>query len=106
MQRPLDRKQIRIPNRLSNKDAAYMKQMAKDHFDSIMTVIRSLPLPMLLVFRNINTVRSIVKTHGDCIDRYSLMAHVAVQGAYNISHKNITMSIRGLIERMQFDFVL
>ncbi|CAL1268066.1 unnamed protein product [Larinioides sclopetarius] len=106
MQRPLDRKQVHIPNRLSNKDAAYMKQMAKDHFDNIMTVIRSLPLPMLLVFRNINTVRSVIKTHGDCIDRYSLMARVAVQGAYNISHKNITMSIRCLIEKMQFDFVL
>ncbi|GIX96623.1 uncharacterized aarF domain-containing protein kinase 5 [Caerostris extrusa] len=106
MQRPLDRKQMRIPNRLTDKDAAYMKQMAKNHFDNIMTVIRSLPLPMLLVFRNINTVRSVLKGHGDCVDRYSLMARVAIQGAYNISQKSIITSLIGLVEKMKFDFVL
>ncbi|GFS90385.1 uncharacterized aarF domain-containing protein kinase 5 [Nephila pilipes] len=106
MQRPLDRKHIRIPNRLSNKDAAYMKEMAKEHFDGIMTVIRSLPLPMLLVFRNINTVRSIIKNHGDYVDRYSIMARVAIQGAYNTSHRSLCDSIKGLLERMKFDFIL
>ena len=42
---------MHIPNRLSAEDAKYMKAMAKDHFDRIMEVIKSLPLPMLLVFR-------------------------------------------------------
>ncbi|XP_035230873.1 uncharacterized aarF domain-containing protein kinase 5-like isoform X2 [Stegodyphus dumicola] len=51
MQRPLNRNQLHIPNRLTDEEAKYMKKMAQEHFDSIMVVIRSLPLPMLLVFR-------------------------------------------------------
>lgn len=51
MQRPLYRHQMRIPNKLTDEDAKYMKEMAKERFDRVMEVLRSLPLPMLFVFR-------------------------------------------------------
>ncbi|KAG8191476.1 hypothetical protein JTE90_020725 [Oedothorax gibbosus] len=106
MQRPLNRRQMRIPNRLTDADAAYMKKMANEHFDNIMTVIRSLPLPMLLVFRNINTVRSIIKGHGDYVDRYSLMARVATRGAYNVSHYSMKGTFSGLFDMVKLDLKL
>ncbi|XP_054714383.1 uncharacterized aarF domain-containing protein kinase 5-like isoform X2 [Uloborus diversus] len=106
MQRPLHRKQMHIPNRLSDADAAYMKEMAKNHFDRIMIVIRSLPLPMLLVFRNINTVRSLIKAHGDLVDRYSIMASIASRGAYDTVNKNFLHSFVGWMDMMRLEMKL
>ncbi|KAF3833542.1 hypothetical protein F7725_024746 [Dissostichus mawsoni] len=48
-----------LSNILSGEETAYMRQMALQRFDSIMAVLKAMPRPMLLVFRNINTVRSI-----------------------------------------------
>ncbi|XP_015907557.1 uncharacterized aarF domain-containing protein kinase 5 isoform X3 [Parasteatoda tepidariorum] len=103
MQRPLNRKGMRLPNCLTAEDTAYMKKMAKDHFDSIMTVVQSLPLPMLLVFRNINTVRSIVKNHGDHVDRYTLMAKIAIRGAYNKYNPTLINAVRNRIDLLSFN---
>ncbi|KAM7283378.1 putative aarF domain-containing protein kinase 5 [Ixodes scapularis] len=79
MQRPLRRPTLRIRNRLSSEDVAYMRTMVQGHFDEVMDCIRSLPRPMLLVFRNINTVRSITKNHGHPVDRFTLMARIATR---------------------------
>ncbi|XP_064466978.1 uncharacterized aarF domain-containing protein kinase 5-like isoform X1 [Ornithodoros turicata] len=79
MQRPLQRRTLRIRNRLSSEEIAYMSTMVRQHFDDVMECIRSLPRPMLLVFRNINTVRSITKNHGHPIDRFTLMARIATR---------------------------
>ncbi|EEC14055.1 conserved hypothetical protein [Ixodes scapularis] len=53
MQRPLRRPTLRIRNRLSSEDVAYMRTMVQGHFDEVMDCIRSLPRPMLLVFRQV-----------------------------------------------------
>ncbi|KAH8019097.1 hypothetical protein HPB51_016735 [Rhipicephalus microplus] len=51
MQRPLKRQTLHLRNQLSSEDVAYMRTMVQDHFDEVMDCIRSLPRPMLLVFR-------------------------------------------------------
>ena len=51
-----------------------MRDMAAQRFGEVMAVLRALPRPMLLVFRNINTVRSINAALGAPVDRYSIMA--------------------------------
>ena len=51
-----------------------MQDMAREHFEDIMGVLKALPRPMLLVLRNINTVRAINTTLGAPVDRYFLMA--------------------------------
>lgn len=106
MQRPLDRKQMQMPNKLSEEDLKYMKKMAKDHFDQIMEVIRSLPLPMLFIFRNINTVRSVTRIHGDKIDRYYLMAAIATRGAYNTLQRSIIYNWIGWFAKLRLDLKL
>lgn len=37
------------------------------------------------VFRNLNTVRSIARIHGNLVDRHSIMAHCAVQHIFSKS---------------------
>lgn len=74
MQRPVRLGQLWRSHRLSRKEAAYMQAMAREHFAGIMTVLKALPRPLLLVLRNINTVRAINTSLGAPVDRYFLMA--------------------------------
>ncbi|CAG05996.1 unnamed protein product, partial [Tetraodon nigroviridis] len=74
LQRPINMRELGLSNILSREETAYMREMASQRFDSIMQVLKSMPRPMLLVFRNINTVRSINITLGAPVDRYFLMA--------------------------------
>ncbi|XP_025050568.1 uncharacterized aarF domain-containing protein kinase 5, partial [Alligator sinensis] len=79
LQRPLHPGQLALSNLLTREETAYMQAMAQHHFDRIMGVLKALPRPMLLVFRNINTVRSINVALGAPADRYFLMAKSAVR---------------------------
>ncbi|XP_029369355.1 putative aarF domain-containing protein kinase 5 isoform X3 [Echeneis naucrates] len=74
LQRPINMRELGLSNILSREETTYMRDMAVHHFDSIMQVLKSMPRPMLLVFRNINTVRSINITLGAPVDRYFVMA--------------------------------
>ncbi|EHH28844.1 Putative aarF domain-containing protein kinase 5, partial [Macaca mulatta] len=79
MQRPVRLGQLWGSHLLSREEAAYMVDMAREHFEAIMAVLRGMPRPMLLVLRNINTVRAINVALGAPVDRYFLMAR-AVRG--------------------------
>lgn len=79
LQRPINMRELGLANVLSREETAYMREMASQRFDSIMQVLKSMPRPMLLVFRNINTVRSINITLGAPVDRYFIMAKRSVQ---------------------------
>nr|XP_033790753.1 uncharacterized aarF domain-containing protein kinase 5 isoform X3 [Geotrypetes seraphini] len=74
MQRPIRMGTLQLSNILTREETTYMQDMAKDHFNQIMQVLKDLPRPMLLIFRNINTVRSINIALGAPVDRYFLMA--------------------------------
>ncbi|XP_036421765.1 uncharacterized aarF domain-containing protein kinase 5 [Colossoma macropomum] len=80
LQRPISMRELTLGNILSREETSYMRDMAVHHFDSVMQVLKSLPRPMLLVFRNINTVRCINITLGAPVDRYFVMAKCAVRG--------------------------
>ncbi|XP_022071858.1 uncharacterized aarF domain-containing protein kinase 5 [Acanthochromis polyacanthus] len=80
LQRPINMRSFGLSNILSKEETAYMRQMAIHRFESIMQVLKAMPRPMLLVFRNINTVRSINITLGAPVDRYFVMAKSAVRG--------------------------
>ncbi|XP_060798394.1 uncharacterized aarF domain-containing protein kinase 5 isoform X3 [Neoarius graeffei] len=80
LQRPINMRELGLGNILSREETSYMRDMAAQHFESIMDVLKALPRPMLLVFRNINTVRSINIALGAPVDRYALMAKSAVRG--------------------------
>ncbi|KAF0047586.1 hypothetical protein F2P81_001219 [Scophthalmus maximus] len=80
LQRPIDMRELGLSNILSREETTYMRDMAVHRFGSIMQVLKSMPRPMLLVFRNINTVRSINIALGAPVDRYCVMAKSAVRG--------------------------
>ncbi|KAG9279517.1 putative aarF domain-containing protein kinase 5 isoform X1 [Astyanax mexicanus] len=80
LQRPISMRELTLGNILSREETSYMRDMAVHHFDNVMEVLKSLPRPMLLVFRNINTVRCINITLGAPVDRYFVMAKCAVRG--------------------------
>ncbi|XP_015240921.1 PREDICTED: uncharacterized aarF domain-containing protein kinase 5 [Cyprinodon variegatus] len=80
LQRPISMRTLTLSNILSREETAYMREMALNRFESIMQVLKAMPRPMLLVFRNINTVRSINITLGAPVDRYGIMAKSAVRG--------------------------
>ncbi|KAK8777715.1 hypothetical protein V5799_020945 [Amblyomma americanum] len=107
MQRPLQRQTFRLRNKLSSEDVAYMRNMVQTHFDEVMECIRSLPRPMLLVFRNINTVRSITKNHGHPVDRFTLMARIATRRlTLNLEHVGLMMMLRHWWSRTMFELRL
>lgn len=81
LQRPIDMRELGLSNILSREETSYMRQMASERFDGVMQVLKSMPRPMLLVFRNINTVRSINITLGAPVDRYFVMAKRSVFSA-------------------------
>ncbi|KAL0962203.1 hypothetical protein UPYG_G00337060 [Umbra pygmaea] len=78
LQRPINMRELGLSNILSHEETSYMRDMAVNHFDNIMDVLKAMPRPMLLVFRNINTVRSINIALGAPVDRYCVMAKSAV----------------------------
>ncbi|KTF88896.1 hypothetical protein cypCar_00027967, partial [Cyprinus carpio] len=80
LQRPINMWELGLGNILTREETSYMRDMAVNRFDKIMQVLKSMPRPMLLVFRNINTVRCINITLGAPVDRYFIMAKCAVRG--------------------------
>ncbi|XP_045102205.1 uncharacterized aarF domain-containing protein kinase 5-like isoform X3 [Portunus trituberculatus] len=91
---------------LSAEEFEYMQKMAASRFDQIDRTLRELPREMLLVIRNVNTIRSITKEHGDVVDRYKLMARSATRGAFVSPDASIMQRMRGRWEQLYFDYSL
>ncbi|XP_066235881.1 uncharacterized aarF domain-containing protein kinase 5 [Saccopteryx leptura] len=114
MQRPVRLGQLWRSHLLSRKEKAYMQAMAREHFEDIMAVLKALPRPMLLVLRNINTVRAINTTLGAPVDRYFLMAKSAVRGWSRLASvtrpsvygASLLRHIRVVWETFKFEVVL
>lgn len=114
MERPVRLGQLWRSHLLSRKEATYMQNMAQEHFEDIMGVLKALPRPMLLVLHNINTVRTINTTLGAPIDRYFLMTKSAVRGwsrlagevYQNIYGASLLRHIKVLWETFKFEVAL
>nr|XP_056710122.1 uncharacterized aarF domain-containing protein kinase 5 [Euleptes europaea] len=114
LQRPINMAQLALSNVLTREETAYMQNMAKNHFDRIMQVLKDLPRSMLLVFRNINTVRGINVALGAPVDRYYIMARSAVKcWSRTIGRKQLGLGrifffrwIRTVWASLTFEFVL
>lgn len=61
---------------------------------------------LIFIFRNINTIRAIAKDHGDPIDRFTLMARSATQGAFVEENAGIIDKLRGFGQRVSFEIHL
>ncbi|XP_059102899.1 uncharacterized aarF domain-containing protein kinase 5 isoform X2 [Peromyscus eremicus] len=114
MQRPVRLGQLWGSQLMTREEAVYMQDMAREHFEGIMEVLKALPRPMLLVLRNINTVRAINSTLGTPVDRYFIMAKSAVSGwsrlvgaAYHgIYSSSLLRHIKVIWEAFKFEVAL
>ncbi|XP_067015790.2 uncharacterized aarF domain-containing protein kinase 5 isoform X1 [Anabrus simplex] len=97
--------------------AASIKKLPKEERDQIrreimaihdrsLEVFRHIPAKLFLVLRNINTIRAIAREHGDPIDRYTVMARSATQGAFVSDKSGLREKVAGLRERLYFEFRL
>ncbi|XP_061598247.1 uncharacterized aarF domain-containing protein kinase 5 [Cololabis saira] len=80
LQRPVSLRFPGLADVLTREETAYMRSMAVSRFASVMQVLRCMPRPLLLVLRNINTVRAINTALGGPVDRHCVMAKSAVRG--------------------------
>ncbi|XP_034254315.1 uncharacterized aarF domain-containing protein kinase 5 isoform X2 [Thrips palmi] len=103
-QRPLKLHKYAIKTSLSSEDMQYMARMAQERFDKVIVALRQMPSTLLLVIRNINTIRAITKDHGDPVDRYTLMARSATKGAF--AGQGFIGSVRALKDRTYFEIRL
>lgn len=63
-------------------------------------------MTVLIISRNINTIRSIARSHGDPVDRYTVMARSATQGAFVSQSADLSSKLRGVLGRIHFEFRL
>ncbi|KAK7115005.1 uncharacterized aarF domain-containing protein kinase 5-like isoform X2 [Littorina saxatilis] len=105
VQRPIQRQTLHLPSKMTDEDLAHMRTMAQEHFDKIMAVLKDMPRPLILVIRNLNTIRAITREHGHTVDRYGIMARSAITGVYrDVTTKGILARTRGFLDRCMFDY--
>nr|CAI5866331.1 unnamed protein product [Callosobruchus analis] len=103
-QAPLRTHGFKLITKLTEEDEKHMTEFARDRFDSIMDCIQNMPRSLLLVLRNLNTIRSISHDHGSPIDRYSVLARMATQKTY--SQDSLTNRMINIPLWMYFEFLL
>lgn len=81
-QAPLRISGFKLKTKLTKEDLDAMTAVAQQRFDKIMVVLRAMPRSLLLVVRNLNTIRAIAYDHGDPIDRYAALARCATVTAF------------------------
>lgn len=88
LQRPYKAAPIGLNTRMTKEDFLLMQQMAVDQGEQIADILKALPRSLLFVFRNLNLVRSINKDLGAPVNRFAIMARVALKGL-TIQHSPI-----------------
>lgn len=106
VQRPVSRSSTYLPSHMTKEDLKHMQYMAQKHFDKIMQVLKDMPRPIILIIRNMNTIRAICQEHGNLIDRYGIMAKSAIRGARKFGIQDISWTgrIKAWLEMMNYDF--
>ncbi|XP_066903959.1 uncharacterized aarF domain-containing protein kinase 5 isoform X2 [Halyomorpha halys] len=73
-------------------------------------IFRRIPGKLMLVtsvnFRNINTIRSIARGHGDPINRYKVMARCATEGSFARNQSGLIGTLRIYKELLEFELSL
>ncbi|XP_061197796.1 uncharacterized aarF domain-containing protein kinase 5-like isoform X2 [Saccostrea echinata] len=106
VQRPVSRSATYLPSHMTKEDFEHMRIMAHKHFDKIMQVLKDMPRPIILIIRNMNTIRAICQEHGHVVDRYGIMAKSAMRGARKFGIQDITWSgkIKAWLEMLHYDY--
>jgi len=91
-------------SRVTDEDLEIMTKLAQGHFEKVIIILRQLPRSMLLVFRNLNTVRAINQELGEPVDRFVLMARCAIAGVHgDIKHNSMWSKVKTSFESFVLD---
>ncbi|XP_059173079.1 uncharacterized aarF domain-containing protein kinase 5-like isoform X1 [Physella acuta] len=92
MQRPVRMKTRRLfdikpPTReewtmMSKEEKAVWKEKFQEIHDRVLTIMKTMPTSLFWIFRNLNTIRAIIRDHGNTVDRYGIMARSAIKGSH------------------------
>nr|XP_018899359.1 PREDICTED: uncharacterized aarF domain-containing protein kinase 5 [Bemisia tabaci] len=89
----------------SEEKTKLYKAIEAIHEDSF-EIFRAMPSKLMLVTRNINTVRSIAKGHGNPVDRYKVMARCATRGAFISQNSSLLSKFFAFKAKAHFEFRL
>jgi len=86
-------------NKLPEMEQEKLRESIRDFHDRMLDVFQRMPSKLVLVLRNLNTIRAIIKEHGSGVERYREMARVAVSG-------RLGGGLRGTLAQAAFDLRL
>lgn len=116
MQRPVRMKSRRLfdikpPTReefalMSKEEKAVWKEQFKEIHNRVLDIMKEMPSPLFWIFRNLNTIRAIVRDHGNTVDRYGIMARSAIRGSHrdNQTGNTFVSVMRGWWNRCHYDY--
>nr|CAD7429250.1 unnamed protein product [Timema monikensis] len=104
-QRPFKLSNFAI-SRLNEQAMKYLTEIARNRFDNIMLTLETMPRTLLLVIRNLNTIRAIGREHGDPVNRYMVMARIATKGAFISRDTRMRDRLAGVVQLCYFEFKL
>ncbi len=78
-------------NSLTEEQKRELRSQANEAHGQMMNLFQNIPPHLVLVIRNLNLIRAIMKDHDSGADRYKVMARVAAQGSF-VLRKNATAS--------------
>ena len=92
--------------KLSEEEKEKLRVAIRDAHDKMLDVFQDVPSRIMLILRNLNIIRSIIRDHGSGVDRHRIMARVAVQGFFLGEHPGILPLIKGALSLVRFDLRL
>ncbi|KAK3765791.1 hypothetical protein RRG08_026262 [Elysia crispata] len=91
---------------MSREEKAVWRDKFREIHDRVLVIMREMPSPLFWIFRNLNTIRAIIKDHGNTVDRYGIMARSAIRGAHQ--DDPATRGVQGVLKawwsRCHYDY--
>lgn len=106
VQRPVTRTSVKLPSSLTTEEMEKMKSDVIQHFDEIMQVLKEMPRTMILVIRNLNTIRAITKELGDQIDRYTIMVRRSISGICSAQQSGFLKKMKTSFQLLKFELLI
>ncbi|ENN77588.1 hypothetical protein HUJ04_000761 [Dendroctonus ponderosae] len=102
-QTPLRTTGFRLKFKLSKQEEDYMRKVAGERFDQIVDCLQEMPNSLLLVLRNLNTIRAISYDLGNPIDRYAILARIATKTAFESENNGIIRKMLSIPKKCWFE---
>ena len=93
-------------NALPEEEKEKLRVAIGDFHDRMFDMFQNVPSHLVLIFRNLNTIRAVIKDHKTGVDRYQIMARTATQGAFVHEHAGVVDRFKGNWFKLLFDLRL